>query len=198
MAKRLFDIFASFCGILLLAPLFVVISIVVMLDSPGPVLFRQQRVGRHGRIFHIRKYRTMYQNSESQGQLTIGTDRRVTRSGMFLRKYKLDELPQLIDVFVGNMSIVGPRPEVPEFVAYYSDANAARILSIRPGITDLASIEMIDENEILAKYEDPKQAYINVILPMKQRYYIDYALNNSFWGDIGIIFLTLKKIVRRS
>lgn len=197
MLKRLFDIVASFIGLLLLLPLFLIISIWVKLDSSGPVFFRQTRVGRFGISFRIHKFRTMKVESETQGRLTIGADPRITRSGHFLRKTKIDELPQLIDVFLGTMSLVGPRPEVQEFIDCYPDEVREKVLSVRPGITDKASIEMVDENEILAGYEDSRQAYIDIILPIKQKYYLEYVDNNSLIMDISLIFATLMKIVKR-
>ena len=197
MLKRLFDIVASFIGLLLLLPLLIVISIWVKLDSAGPVFFRQTRVGRFGVPFRIHKFRTMKIDSETQGRLTIGADPRITRSGHFLRKTKIDELPQLIDVFLGTMSLVGPRPEVQEFIDCYPDEVREKVLSVRPGITDKASIEMVDENEILAGYEDSRQAYIDIILPIKQKYYLEYVENNSLIMDISLIFATLMKIVKR-
>lgn len=197
MLKRLFDIFFSGLGLIALFPVFIVIAIWIKRDSEGEVFFRQIRVGLNGRLFKIHKFRTMAVNTEKQSGLTIGNDRRITNAGRFLRKYKLDELPQLIDVFVGNMSLVGPRPEIPEFMSLYPEEDRARILSVKPGITDLASIEMVDENEILGKYSNPRQAYIDVIMPMKARYYIDYASNNTVRDDFIIIFKTLLKIVSR-
>jgi lipopolysaccharide/colanic/teichoic acid biosynthesis glycosyltransferase len=139
----------------------------------------------------------MTENSEKSGRLTIGNDLRITRIGRFLRKSKLDELPQLIDVLLGKMSIVGPRPEVPEFIMLYPIDTRNEILSVRPGISDKASIEMIDENEILAKYSDPRQAYIDIILPIKQTYYVEYSRKHSFFGDILIILKTIQKIIFR-
>lgn len=197
MLKRLFDIVASSIGLLLLLPLLIIISIWVKLDSAGPVFFRQTRVGRFGVPFRIHKFRTMKVDSETQGRLTIGADPRITRSGHFLRKTKIDELPQLIDVFLGTMSLVGPRPEVQEFIDCYPETVKEKVLSVRPGITDKASIEMVDENEILAGYEDSRQAYIDIILPIKQKYYLEYVENNSLIMDISLIFATLMKIVKR-
>lgn len=139
----------------------------------------------------------MRRDSESLGRLTVGADSRVTRSGLFLRKSKIDELPQLIDVFLGRMSLVGPRPEVQEFIDCYPYAVKKEVLSVRPGITDLASIEMVDENEILSGYSDHRQAYIDIILPIKQKYYVEYVRNNNIGLDIYIIFKTLFKIVSR-
>lgn len=198
MAKRLFDMVCALIGLVVLSPLFLVIAVWIKLDSKGPVFFRQVRVGRNGKPFRIHKFRTMGVNSESVGRLTVGNDSRVTRSGHFLRKSKIDELPQLIDVVVGNMSLVGPRPEVQEFIDCYPSEVRRVVLSVRPGITDLASIEMVDENEILAKYSDSRKAYIEQILPIKQQYYVDYVRNNSLFEDINIIFKTIYKIVNRN
>lgn len=197
MKKRIFDVFFSVVGLLFLFPFFIIISIWIKLDSPGSIFFRQTRVGLNGKTFRIHKFRTMEIDSEKKGGLTIGNDARVTSSGKILRKLKLDELPQLIDVLYGSMSLVGPRPEIPEFMNLYSSDVRAKILSVRPGITDKASIEMVDENEILAKYENPKQAYIDIIMPMKAKYYMEYAEKNNITGDIIIIFNTIKKILTR-
>ena len=190
--KRTFDLVASGIGIILLSPLFFYIAIRIKRDSKGPVFFRQIRVGKNGQNFKIHKL-----DSEVGGKLTIGADDRITPSGHFIRKYKLDELPQLIDVFLGKMSLVGPRPEVPEFMNLYSQEDQRIILSVRPGITDKASIEMVDENEILGKYDDPKQAYSDIIMPMKAKYYKEYVRDHNIFGDIKIILLTIKKIISR-
>ncbi|MBF4256169.1 sugar transferase [Vibrio anguillarum] len=198
MVKRLFDIVFASLGLAVLFPFFCIIALLIKLDSEGPVFFRQMRVGRGGVLFRIHKFRTMALNSESVGRLTVGNDSRVTRIGHFLRRYKVDELPQLIDVVVGNMSLVGPRPEVQEFIDCYPSEVKLEVLSVRPGITDLASIEMVDENEILAKYSNSRKAYIEQILPIKQQYYVDYVRNNSLFEDINIIFKTLYKIVNRN
>jgi len=195
--KRFFDITASFIGLLLLMPFFLLISLWVKLDSSGGVFFRQVRVGRFGIPFKIHKFRTMCVEAEGSGRLTVGDDMRITRSGKFLRKFKLDELPQLIDVLLGDMSLVGPRPEVKEFIAEYTADVAEKVLSVRPGITDLASIEMVDENEILGQYKNPRQAYIDIILPIKQKHYVEYVESQSFWLDLKIILLTIKKILVR-
>ena len=197
MVKRFFDISASFVGLICLLPLLVMIAVWIKLDSSGPVFFRQVRVGRFGIPFSIHKFRTMAVNSESLGRLTVGSDSRITSSGNILRKTKIDELPQLIDVLMGKMSLVGPRPEVQEFIDCYPQDIKDKVLSVRPGITDKASIEMVDENEILAGYPDSRQAYIDIILPIKQKYYVDYVDVNSFWIDIKIIFSTLYKIIKR-
>jgi lipopolysaccharide/colanic/teichoic acid biosynthesis glycosyltransferase len=197
MIKRIFDFVASFFGLILLSLLFLFIALWIKLDSKGPVFFRQQRVGLKGEIFKIHKFRTMKESSEDQGRLTIGDDDRITQSGQFLRKFKFDELPQLIDVFIGRMSLVGPRPEVQEFIDIYPVDIKNKILSIKPGITDMASIEMANENDILGKYKNPKQAYIDIILPIKQKHYLNYVDNYNIWLDIKIIFLTLKRIIVR-
>ena len=197
MTKRLFDLCASGTGLLMLLPLFLIISVAIKLDSRGPVFFRQERVGWYGKPFRIHKFRTMVVEAEMHGmQITVGADPRVTRVGAFLRRNKLDELPQLIDVLLGTMSLVGPRPEVPRYVACYPDEVRDLVLSVRPGITDRASIEFKNENEILGNAEDPQKAYIEQVLPIKLNYYLDYAKNRSLVGDIRIIFSTLVAILR--
>ncbi|PMM86397.1 sugar transferase [Vibrio breoganii] len=195
MLKRTFDLLCSIVGLLLFTPVFIVVAIWIKLDSSGPIFFRQERVGRNGKVFRIHKFRTMRVDSENKGRLTVGKDSRVTNSGQFLRKSKVDELPQLIDVVLGKMSLVGPRPEVQEFIDEYPSHVRDVVLSVRPGITDQASIEMIDENQILSKYNDPKKAYIEHILPIKQRYYVAYAENNNIFLDIQIIVKTIFKIL---
>lgn len=197
MLKRLFDIFAALLGLLVLSPFFLLVVLWIKSDSSGPAFFRQVRVGRFGIPFKIHKFRTMSTDSERGGRLTIGKDARVTRSGDFLRRFKIDELPQLIDVLLGKMSLVGPRPEVQEFIDCYDPAIREKVLSVRPGITDRASIEMVDENEILAKYADPRKAYIEVILPIKQAYYLQYVDDHSLLVDLRIIFATVVKILVR-
>lgn len=198
MFKRTFDIFSSFTGLIFLSPLFLLIAIWIKVDSKGPVFFRQQRVGLYGDPFSIHKFRTMRVDSEKEGRITVGKDKRITKSGHFLRKSKIDELPQLIDVFIGRMSLVGPRPEVQEFIDYYPTEVRDRVLAVRPGITDRASIEMVDENEILSKYSDPRKAYIEHILPIKQKYYLEYVERHSIFSDLKIIVDTLVKILRRA
>ena len=197
MAKRLFDLLVSSFGLFCLAPLFLVLIALIKLDSPGPAFFRQERVGRGGRLFSIHKFRTMVIDAEQLGaQITVGVDVRVTRIGRWLRKYKLDELPQLLDVWFGHMSLVGPRPEVPRYVAFYPANVRHLVLSVRPGITDRASIEFRDENEILARSFDPHSAYINDVLPIKLSYCLDYVDNASLCGDIAIIFSTFRALIR--
>ncbi|MGI2215209.1 sugar transferase [Shewanella oncorhynchi] len=197
MVKRFFDICSSFVGLIILFPIFLLVAIWIKFDSPGPVFFRQRRVGLLGEDFLIHKFRTMVVDSESSGRLTIGKDNRITRSGHFLRKSKIDELPQLIDVLLGTMSLVGPRPEVREFIDCYPENIKSVVLSVRPGITDKASIEMVDENEILSKYKDPKQAYIDFILPIKQKYYVEYVESHTLLLDITLILKTFMKIIGR-
>jgi len=195
--KRWFDLLASGLGLIALSPFLMFISLLIKLDSKGSVFFRQERVGRFGKVFRIHKFRTMVTDAERKGlQITVGADARVTRVGGVLRKYKLDELPQLIDVLLGDMSIVGPRPEVPRYVACYPEEMKDVVLSVRPGITDWASIEYKDENRILGLAEDPHRAYVEQVLPVKLEYYINYVRRRTFWGDLKIILATLVAIVR--
>lgn len=197
MAKRLFDLMASTWGLLVLIPVFLMLGVWIKLDSPGPIFFRQERVGRGGKLFRIHKFRTMVIDAERHGlQITVGSDLRVTRVGQWLRKYKLDELPQLLDVWRGDMSMVGPRPEVPRYVACYPADVREVVLSVRPGITDQASIEFKDENQILGRASDPHKSYVEEVLPIKLRYYIEYVLTQSLLGDVKIILITLRALVR--
>lgn len=194
MAKRLFDIISSGIGLLCLAPVFVVMAIWIKLDSRGPVFYRQTRVGRYGRDFRIFKFRSMRVGSDKGRQITVGErDPRITRSGYFIRRYKIDELPQLINVFLGDMSIVGPRPEVRKYVDLYSEEQR-KVFQVRPGITDLASIKYSNENELLSQVDDPDTYYIDVIMPDKLAINLEYIRHQSFMGDIKIIFNTLFKI----
>ena len=196
MSKRLFDILAAGCGLLLLAPMLLAIALWIRLDSPGPALFRQRRVGRHGRLFDIYKFRTMADRPDDGRQLTVGQDPRITRAGRFVRRTKLDELPQLLNVLEGTMSLVGPRPEVPRYVDRYPPAVRQTVLSVAPGITDLAAILFKDENDILGRAQDPERAYVETILPVKLEYYQRYVRERSFWLDLRIIFQTLAAILR--
>lgn len=197
MAKRLFDWLVSGMALLMLSPVLLALALWIKLDSPGPVFFLQDRVGQGGRVFRIHKFRTMVTDAERLGlQITVGADARVTRVGQWLRKYKLDELPQLLDVWLGHMSLVGPRPEVPLYVACYPAEVRDVVLSVRPGITDRASIEYKDENEVLGHAADPHHAYVNEVLPIKLLYYQEYVKNRSFVGDLLIILATLCAIVR--
>lgn len=198
MAKRLFDLLLSSIGLLLLAPLLLLIALLIKLDSPGPVMFRQERVGRFGKPFRIHKFRTMRHEPAGQGlQITVGADRRITRVGGFLRASKLDELPQLFDVWLGDMSLVGPRPEVPRYVAHYPAALREKVLSVRPGITDIASIEYRDESAVLARAVDPEHAYVHEVLPHKLALAARYVERSSLWLDMWLIWRTVVAILRR-
>jgi lipopolysaccharide/colanic/teichoic acid biosynthesis glycosyltransferase len=191
MAKRLFDITLSLLALVLLCPLLLAVVLWVRLDSPGPVLFRQQRVGRGGRLFGILKFRTMQVNAEAAGlQITVGQDPRITSAGRWLRRSKLDELPQLLNVLRGEMSMVGPRPEVPRYVALYPADQRATVLSVRPGITDLASLAFRDESTLLARSTDPERTYVEEILPIKLLHACDYVARRSLWLDLRILALT--------
>lgn len=195
MMKRFFDIVASGCGLLVLLPLFLVIAIWIKLDSKGPVFYRQVRVGRHNKDFRIIKFRSMRVGADKGSLVTIGgRDPRISRSGYFIRKYKLDELPQLINVFIGQMSIVGPRPEVRHYVDYWTKEQL-HVLDVRPGITDPASIKFRNENELMEKADNPENYYINVIMQEKIRLYLEYVGKVGFWYDIKLIFKTFKVIV---
>ncbi len=196
MNKRIFDLSLAIIGVLILLPFFIIIAILIKLDSQGGVFFRQERVGKNGRVFKIFKFRTMVEKQVDKAlKITIGRDNRVTKIGHFLRKYKIDELPQLINIIMSDMSLVGPRPEVPEYVQHYSDENKRIVLSVKPGITDLASIEFRNESEILSQEDNPEQAYIEKILPKKLEYYRSYVENQSLTGDIKIILRTVKAII---
>lgn len=192
MLKRTFDVAFSAGALLVLLPLLLAVAVWIKLDSPGPVFFRQVRVGRGGREFAILKFRTMRNDAELHGQLTVGADKRITRSGAWLRKYKVDELPQFFNVLVGQMSIVGPRPEVPRYVAMYRPATRETVLSVRPGITDLASIEYRDENALLGASSDPERTYVEQVMPAKLELCERYVRERSFVGDLAIIGRTFK------
>ncbi|NOY72927.1 MAG: sugar transferase [Gammaproteobacteria bacterium] len=195
-AKRLFDLFFVTLGLILLSPIMVFIVVWVRLSSPGPALFKQERIGRGGRPFFVLKFRTMIQDAESNGgKITIGADPRITKSGKFLRKYKLDELPQLLNVLKGEMSLVGPRPEVPEYVAIYPEDVRKKVLSVPPGITDFAAIEYRDENALLARASDPEREYVEKVLPEKLDYYLEYVEKRSIWLDFTLIIRTLWAIM---
>ena len=192
--KRTFDILFSSIGLLMLLPVFLVMAVWIKADSEGPVFYRQVRVGMHGKLFRIFKFRSMRLGSDKASQITIGErDSRITRSGIIIRKYKLDELPQLINVFTGDMSFVGPRPEVPKYVDLYTEAQR-HVLDVRPGITDMASIKYINENELLGKANNPEDYYIHTIMPDKLSINLEYVKNNSFMDDVTIIFKTLSKL----
>lgn len=195
MAKRLFDLIASALGLVLLSPLLLGLALWIRLDSPGPVFFRQERVGRGGRPFRIHKFRTMAHGAAGL-QLTVGADARITRAGRVLRRTRLDELPQLLDVLRGRMSLVGPRPEVPRYVALYPAGLRERALAVRPGITDPASLAFIDEAERLARAADPEREYVEAILPLKVRAAADYAEHATLWSDLKVLARTLRTLLR--
>lgn len=196
MLIRLLDIVLSLLGLLFLLPIFLILAVWIKLDSQGSIFFRQIRVGKDGRDFRIYKFRTMIVNAEKMGIITIGErDPRITNSGYFLRKYKLDELPQLINVLKGEMSFVGPRPEVRKYVEMYNQEQL-KILTVKPGITDYASIEYINEDEILGKSLDPERTYIEEIMPQKIKYNMKYINNKTVIEYFKIIFLTIIKIIK--
>ncbi|MED5604969.1 sugar transferase [Fusobacterium pseudoperiodonticum] len=195
MLKRIFDIISSLFGLILLSPFMIIIAILIKFDSKGPIFFKQVRVTKNGREFKIFKYRTMRVGSDKFSQITVGKDSRITKVGDFLRKYKLDEIPQLINVLIGDMSLVGPRPEVPKYVALYTEEQR-EILKVRAGITDYASIEFSNENDILANEADPEKAYIEKIMPRKIELNKKYLSEISVMTDIKIILLTIKKILK--
>lgn len=193
---RFFDFILSLVGLVVLAPIFIVLAIWIKIDSKGSVFYKQVRVGQNGIDFGLFKFRSMVVDADKKGLITVGgRDPRITRSGYFIRKYKLDELPQLINVLVGDMSLVGPRPEVRKYVDLYT-YEQQKVLSVKPGITDYASIEYMDENEILGKSSDPEKTYIEEIMPEKIKYNMKYILNKNVSEYFKIIFLTLLKIVR--
>lgn len=194
IAKRLFDIVVSFFAICCLLIPGVLIAVIVAAGSKGGAFYKQIRVGKNEKIFRLIKFRTMYVGSDKLGTLTIGSaDKRITRFGTFLRKSKLDELPQLINILVGHMSFVGPRPEVPEFTALYNDKQRA-VFKVRPGLTDVASIAYINESEILEAHDNPRQYYIDVVMPAKLELNLQYISNRSFMKDIGVIFKTIVRL----
>jgi lipopolysaccharide/colanic/teichoic acid biosynthesis glycosyltransferase len=196
MLKRGFDIVCSFAGLLFLSSMMLLIALAIRLDSPGPVLFRQERVGRGGAIFRIHKFRTMVADTPRRGPpLTAGADDRITRVGRWLRRYKLDELPQMLDVLAGDMSIVGPRPEIPDYVRLYPDHLRVKVLSVPPGMTDPASLFFLNESDILGRATDPEQTYLKEILPRKLALAADYVDRRTILLDIRIILRTLMRIV---
>lgn len=196
MLIRLLDIVLSLLGLLFLLPIFLILAVWIKFDSQGSIFFRQIRVGKDGRDFRIYKFRTMIVNAEKMGIITIGErDPRITNSGYFLRKYKLDELPQLINVLKGEMSFVGPRPEVRKYVEMYNQEQL-KILTVKPGITDYASIEYINEDEILGKSLNPEKTYIEEIMPQKIKYNMKYINNKTVIEYFKIIFLTIIKIIK--
>lgn len=196
MAKRLFDIALSLAGIIVLSPVLLTIFFAVKSGSQGPAIYRQTRVGRGGKDFELYKFRSMRVGSDSKGLLTVGSnDPRITGTGAFIRKYKLDELPQLFNVLKGDMSFVGPRPEVRKYVELY-DEEQRKVLAVRPGITDLASVKYRNENDLLDGKEDPEKFYVEKIMPDKLRINLEYLNDRSTLRDVRVIFATLSEIVK--
>lgn len=193
---RFFDIIFSLLGLILLSPLFILIAVLIIIDSKGGVFYKQNRVGKNNVDFKVFKFRTMSSDADKKGLITVGSrDSRITKIGYYLRKYKLDELPQLLNVLINDMSFVGPRPEVRKYVDMYTEDQTI-VLSVKPGITDYASIQYMDENSILAKATDPDEAYIRDVIPTKIRYNLIYIKNQSIFQYFKIVFLTVIKIFR--
>ncbi len=194
MAKRFFDLLVSTVMLVLLNPLLLVLALAVKFSSKGPAFYMQERIGKNEKLFRIFKFRTMFLDADKKGLLTVGgRDPRVTPVGYFLRKYKLDELPQLFNVVLGEMSLVGPRPEVKRYVEMYS-VEQKKVLEVNPGITDYASIEYANENELLGKADDPEKMYVEEIMPAKLKLNLKYLREQSFLVDLKIIFKTAMKI----
>lgn len=194
--KRILDIVISILGLLVLSPLFAIIAIAIVAGSPGGFLYRQTRIGKGGKPFQLYKFRSMKAESDRSGLLTIGNDRRITRLGKFIRSFKLDELPQLVNVLKGEMSLVGPRPEVADYVEKYNEKQR-KVLEVRPGITDLASIKYFDENKLLGESDNPESTYLEKIMPDKLELNIQYIRNMSFQTDLKIIYRTLLRILKK-
>jgi lipopolysaccharide/colanic/teichoic acid biosynthesis glycosyltransferase len=196
MSRRTLDVLLAAPALLLALPLLALIALIVRLDSPGPVLFRQQRVGRHGVLFGMLKFRSMVHQPAAQGlPLTVGDDSRITRAGRWLRRTRLDELPQLVNVLRGEMALVGPRPEVPRYLALVPPALRERVLAVRPGITDPSSLAHLDEAAELAAAADPERHYVTVVLPRKLEHAAAYAERASVWSDLGVIAATLRRLL---
>jgi lipopolysaccharide/colanic/teichoic acid biosynthesis glycosyltransferase len=191
--KRIFDIVASLIVLSVLFPFLLIVGLVIVIDSPGGPFYIQTRVGKNAKEFGLIKFRSMRPNADKSGQLTVGNDARVTKVGKFIRRFKIDEFPQLLNIIIGDMSIVGPRPEVPKYVALYSEEQRT-VLTVLPGLTDFATIEYIDEQEILGKAEDPEKAYIEKVMPDKLSLNLKYIDQANFWLDISLIIKTIGKI----
>mgnify|MGYP003688810255 CR=1 FL=1 len=194
-SKRIFDIVSSLIALVIFSPLIIIISLWIALDSRGGIFYRQIRVGKNQKEFGLYKFRSMRPNSDKAGQITVGNDSRVTKVGKFIRKFKIDEVPQLINILKGDMSVVGPRPEVPKYVNMYSEEQL-KVLSVLPGLTDYASIEYLDEQKILGASEDPDKAYIEEVMPAKLKLNLKYIADRGFWLDIKLVFRTVGKIIR--
>jgi lipopolysaccharide/colanic/teichoic acid biosynthesis glycosyltransferase len=197
IARRALDLLLALIGLVVLSPIFFLIACLIKSEDHGGVFFKQIRVGQFGKTFNIVKFRTMIMNQQNSLDITVGNDQRITRVGRFLRKYKLDELPQLWNVFKGEMSMVGPRPEVPRWIERYTSEQRRIILSVRPGITDFAAIELRNEEVLLSKYKDPETAYELVIMPLKFKLYEQYIVRQSFLLNVVLIFKTLITIARK-
>lgn len=195
VAKRIFDIVSSLTALLVFSPVFIILSIWIVLDSKGGVFYKQIRVGKGQKEFGLLKFRSMRPNSDKAGQLTVGNDSRVTKVGKFIRRFKLDEVPQLLNILKGDMSVVGPRPEVPKYVNMYSKEQL-QVLTVLPGLTDYASIEYLDEQKVLGASENPEKTYIEEVMPAKLNLNLKYIEDRSFWLDIKLIFRTIGKILR--
>lgn len=193
--KRLADIFSSLIVLIIFSPFFLIIAFLIVIDSRGGVFYKQLRVGKNGKEFYLFKFRSMKSGADKTGQLTIGNDARVTKIGKFIRKTKLDEIPQLINIIKGDMSVVGPRPEVPKYVAMYSPEQK-KVLTIRPGLTDYASLEYFDEQKILGQSSDPENAYITEVMPKKIAMSLNYIQNSSFLVDLKLILQTIARIFK--
>jgi lipopolysaccharide/colanic/teichoic acid biosynthesis glycosyltransferase len=193
IAKRIFDILSSLSVLVVFFPLFIIIALWIILDSRGGAFYKQIRVGKNGKEFKLLKFRSMRSGADKSGQLTIGNDNRVTSVGRFIRKTKLDEFPQLLNILAGHMSIVGPRPEVPKYVALYS-TEQKKVLSVRPGLTDYASLEYFDEQKILGQAADPEKAYLDEVMPKKLILNLKYIAERTFWLDLKLIFRTIGRI----
>ncbi len=196
MLKWIFDILFSFIGLIILFPFFIIISLIIIIDSRGGVFYKQVRVGLNRKTFELLKFRSMKINADKNGLLTVGgRDSRITKVGYFIRKYKIDELPQLINVLIGDMSLVGPRPEVPQYVDLYTQEQL-KVLAVKPGITDYASIEYSNENELLGKADHPEEVYIKEIMPAKLKLNQQYISEKKCFKDVKIIFKTIAKILK--
>jgi lipopolysaccharide/colanic/teichoic acid biosynthesis glycosyltransferase len=192
--KRLFDIISSLLVLIVLSPLLLIIGLWIVIDSKGGAFYKQERIGKNKKPFGLYKFRSMRPDSDKKGQITIGNDDRITKVGKFIRKYKIDELPQLINILIGDMSVVGPRPEVKKYVDLYNDEQL-KVLSVKPGLSDYASIEYFDEQTILGKAKDPNKEYIEVVMPAKLKLNLKYIEDKSLLTDFKIIFKTLAKII---
>jgi len=192
--KRVFDVLSSLVVIILFSPLLIILAIWIAVDSRGGVFYKQIRIGKNGKPFNLLKFRSMRPDADKSGQLTIGDDNRITKVGRFIRNYKLDELPQLFNILKGEMSVVGPRPEVPKYVDLYSDKQK-KVLSALPGLTDYASLKYLDEQKVLGAAENPEKTYIEEVMPAKLQLNLKYIEERSFLVDIQLIFKTIAKII---